>query len=158
MDRLTFDEYGCLMALVASLRGEDYYTKCGSVGYNKDNEIVAASYNGFAKGQKLSKEFLEDKTKKNLTVRHAEGNLLARIKKGELYSLYTNISPCRECAKNIAIHEIKKVVFIDEYHREQDFKKIFDFYGIQWYKLNRESLERVKQTIQNNILDYLNTL
>jgi len=132
MDRISFENLGILLSLAASLKSEDKFTQVGCAGFDRENRIVGISYNGYAKGQILSEEFLEDRDNKNLFVRHSETNLLSMHKKGDIHTMFLTCSPCRNCAVNIAAHEIKKIIFLEEYHREQDYKKVFDFYKIEY--------------------------
>lgn len=158
-NRISVDNLGILLSLCASLRGEDNFTKIGCAAFNENNEIIGISYNGFAKGQVLSEEFLNDRDNKNLFVRHAETNMLIRHKKGDIKSLYLNYSPCKTCAINISAFEVKRVIYLEEYHREQDFKKIFDFYNVEYKQITRIDILNIKEFIYNlhiKLIDLLN--
>lgn len=148
MERISFENLGLLLSLCASLRAEDKFTKVGCAGFDSDNRIVGISYNGFAKGQCLSAEFLEDRENKNLFVRHGETNLLSMYKKGDIHTLFLTCSPCRNCAVNIAAHDIKRVVFLEEYHREQDYKKVFDFYQIKWNLIEPAEIKEIRKFLK----------
>lgn len=133
--RLSFEELGILTALMASGRSEDlFYTKVGGVSFDKNKRILAVCYNGFAPGAELSPEFLQNRDEKNKYALHSEANLLSQTKIGEVDTIFLTHSPCSSCAKLIAANQVKNVIFLQEYHREQGYKEILDFYKIK-YKL-----------------------
>lgn len=146
-NRISVDNLGILLSLCASLRGEDNFTQIGCAAFNENNEIIGISYNGFAKGQVLTEEFLNDRDNKNLFVRHSETNMLSRHKKGDIKSLYLNYSCCKNCAINICAHDVKRVIYLEEYHREQDFKKIFDFYNVEYKQVTKEDILSIKEFV-----------
>lgn len=149
MNRLSFEEFGILLALMASGRSGDlFYTAVGGVAFDKNKRILAVCYNGFAPGQELDVEFLKDRDRKNSFVIHSETNLLSQVKTGEVDTIFLTHSPCENCSKLIAANQVKNVIFLQEYHRETKFKQIFEFYGIKWKQIDRTSLR--------NCFDFLN--
>lgn len=139
--RLNFEEFGILLALMASGRSGDlFYTSVGGVAFDKNKRILAVCYNGFAPGQELDVEFLKDRDKKNGLVLHSEMNLLAQCKIGEIGTIFITHSPCENCARLIAANQVKNVIFLQEYHREIKFKEVFEFYGIKWKQIDKDSL------------------
>jgi dCMP deaminase len=147
MRRLSFPEMGVLIGLAAAFRSEDPKTRVGAVGFNERNEIVGVAYNGFKAGMELTKEFLDDRELKNLYVMHAETNLLSRAKKGEIKTLFLTHSCCKNCAVNVAAHDVKEVVYLQEYHREQSFRAIFDFYGIKYSQIDKSQIDSIINTV-----------
>ena len=153
--RISFNELGILLALMASGRSGDlFYTAVGGVAFDKNKRILAVCYNGFAPGQEVSVEILKDRDKKNSLVFHSEMNLLAQCKIGEVDTIFLTHSPCENCSKLIAANQVKNVIFLQEYHRESKFKEIFEFYKINWRQINKtelltclEFLDKVKQDI-----------
>lgn len=141
MKRISFDQLGILISLAAACRGEDYNTVVGGAAFDDRNRILAVSYNGYAPKMHLPKEFLENRELKNSLVIHCETNLLAQLKIGEANTIYLNYAPCYSCAKNIAAHKVKRVMFLKEYHRDQQYKDIFQFYSIDYEKMNKETLK-----------------
>lgn len=152
--RLKFEEFGILLALTASSRSPDIFTKVGGVAFDKNKRILAVCYNGFAPGQELSPEFLNNREEKNKFVFHSEQNLLSQTKIGEVDTIFITHSPCENCARLIAANQVKNVIFLQEYHRESKFKEVFEFYDINWRQINKtelltclEFLDKVKQDI-----------
>jgi len=138
--RLNFEEFGILLALMASGRSVDLFTQVGGVSFDKDKRILAVCYNGFAPGQEVSDELLNDREKKNSLIFHSEQNLLAQTKIGEVDTIFLTHSPCQNCARLIAANQVKNVIFLREYHRENKFKEIFEFYKINWRQIDEKSL------------------
>ena len=138
--RLNFNEFGTLLALMASGRSPDIFTKVGGAAFDKNKRILAVCYNGFAPGQDLDIDFLKDRDKKNQFVIHSETNLLSQVKIGEVDTIFLTHSPCESCSKLIAANQVKNVIFLQEYHRESKFKEIFEFYNINWRQIDKDSL------------------
>ncbi len=138
--RLNFSEFGILLALMASGRSPDIFTKVGGVAFDKNKRILAVCYNGFASGQEVPEEVLKDRDKKNSLVLHSEMNLLAQCKIGQIDTIFLTHSPCENCAKLIAANQVKNVIFLREYHRESKFKEVFEFYKINWRQINKTEL------------------
>lgn len=150
-DRLSFEEFGILLALAASSRSEDIFTQVGGAAFDKDKRIIAVCYNGFLPKMQLSEEFLSNRELKNQYVFHSEQNLLAQIKKGDAETIFLTHSPCANCARLIAANDVKNVFFLQEYHRETGYKDIFNFYGVKHSMITKEQLSKVKTFLQNAI-------
>ena len=157
-NRLSFEEFGILLALAASSRSEDIFTQVGGAAFNKDKRIIAVCYNGFLPKMQLSEEFLSNRELKNQYVFHSEQNLLAQIKKGDAETIFLTHSPCANCARLIAANDVKNVFFLQEYHRETSYKDIFNFYGIKRSLISNTKLDKVKEFLQKTIflLDKIN--
>lgn len=141
MNRLSFEEFGILLALIASSRSGDlFFTKVGGASFDKNKRILAVCYNGFAPGMDLSVEFLKNRELKNSLVLHSEENLLSQTKLGEVDTIFVTHSPCHNCARLIAANQVKNVIFMEEYHKETKYKEVFEFYGIKWKKIDKDSL------------------
>lgn len=153
--RLNFSEFGILLSLMASGRSPDIFTKVGGVAFDKNKRILAVCYNGFAPGQELPPEFLNNREEKNKFVFHSEQNLLSQTKIGEVDTIFITHSPCENCARLIAANQVKNVIFLQEYHRESKFKEVFEFYDINWRQINKTELfscliflDKIKEDIQ----------
>lgn len=133
--RPTFPEYGILLAKTASLRAEDENTKVGAVAFDKDWHVLGTYYNGFLPKQTVDNKIWKDRDFKNKHVIHAENWLVSKTKNGEVARVCLNISPCEKCSVLLAAHKVREVYFEEEYHRETNFKGIFEFYGIKWEKI-----------------------
>jgi deoxycytidylate deaminase len=153
MERLTFDEYGCLLALMARSRSEDPFTKVGGVALNKEGRILGVSYNGLYSGMSLpdwmKKE--ENRDLKSDIFIHCESNLCAQITKDQCHTICLTISPCIKCCQNIAALNIKRVVYVSEYKKCNKFKKFFDFYGIEYYQLSEDQKNKIKKYILESV-------
>ncbi len=117
---------------IAEDRSSDSFTRVGAVGTNDRGEIISCSYNGTKAGYKFSFDETSpgNRDKKNLLYAHAEENLIIRNTRDEIVSVYLTHSPCKNCAKLLSIFGVQYVYFIEEYHREQDYKFIFEEYGV----------------------------
>lgn len=134
-DYLNWDEYFMGMAILASKRSKDPGTQVGAciVSNKKDeigpNRILSIGYNGFPQGCS-DDEFPWDREGEQLETKypyvvHAEQNAIlnARGKSLEGCSIYVNLFPCHDCARNIIQAGIKKVYYIDDKYAETDSTK-----------------------------------
>lgn len=115
--RIPLDETYLRMAhLWAHDRSYCVRKKVGALAV-KDGQMIADGYNGMPTGYENVCELPNGNT--NPLVLHAEANALAKIGKSTQSSrgatLYVTLSPCLECAKLIVQHEIKRVVYAEEY-------------------------------------------
>ncbi len=83
----------------------------------KDRQIIADGYNGTPSGFENQCEDHNGETK--WYVLHAEANAITKLAKSTQCSkdatLYTTLSPCKECSKLILQSGIKRVVYLEEY-------------------------------------------
>jgi dCMP deaminase len=83
----------------------------------KNGSIISDGYNGTPKGFDNKCEDSDGKTK--WYVMHAEANAILKLSKSNNSSigstLYTTLSPCRECAKLILQAEVEKVYYNERY-------------------------------------------
>lgn len=137
-NRISFDEVYIQMAHLISLRSEDPFTKVGCVATNDKKEVIGVSYNGLKSGMKMPDEFNLEKFRKekSLIFIHAEANLLTRFERNNIHTIYCNYAPCQSCAALIAAHGVKRFIFSEEYEKdlEKNYRKIFNFYGIEYKK------------------------
>lgn len=140
-NRPSFPETYMNIAIEMSKRSIDSQTRVGCIATNKNNEMIGGSYNGFRAGYKppfdITKE--ENRDKKLQLICHAEENILSRHEKGEIHRLYLTHSCCRNCAKLITLWDVKQVIFIEEYHREQDYKFILQEANVDFGQFDIES-------------------
>ena len=126
--RISSDKLGIMTALTNALRSEGYRTAVGACIMNKDGRIISTGFNGLCAGYDLDPQWTREQALKYMV--HAETNALSLIERGDGHTIFLNLSPCENCAQNIAAHGIKRVLYVDEYHRETSYKDIFDLYGI----------------------------
>ena len=134
LQRINFDEYLLLLAQVVKLRSQDVFRQVGVVCASSDNRILSCGYNGLASKFDPPNDFYLDRENvdRELLTYHGELNALMLTKRGDVETIALTCSPCRHCAKMIAGYRIRRVIYSEEYSREQEFKKIFDFYCIDY--------------------------
>ena len=135
MSRISWEEYALRMAQVAALRSEDPFKKVGASALDHSNRVIGVAYNGLSPGKQVPKQFWADRDKRRPFMIHAEANLLSLLKRGECSLLACTLLPCSSCASMIAAYSIKKVVYIEEYIRDNTAIEIFKFNGIECTQL-----------------------
>ena len=151
--RLNFDEYGVLLALAGSSRAEDVHTKCAAVGLNKEGRVLGIAYNGLSPGTKMPEWMTleENRIKKGEFFIHAEKNLCSLVRRGECETICLNLSPCISCCQTIAANSIRRVIYLQEYHRCNKFKEFFEFHGIYYQQLPKGSVEKIRDFMYNQV-------
>lgn len=136
--RISFETMAVNIAKAVAERSEDPFKKVGCAIFNKDARLLSVGYNGIQSKQKISDNFWLDRDKRRSKIIHAEINALSCINmydKPEL--LATTLLPCSSCAINIASYKIKKVLYIEDYCRDDHATDIFKFYKIKLIKYNK---------------------
>lgn len=133
--RMPWDKYALQLAETASLRSEDPYVKVGACALGEDYRVLSVGYNGLASGKIVADNFWQDRDKRRRYMIHAEANCLALFKASECSILAVTLLPCSYCATLIAGYKIPTVVYRETYERDLNALEIFDFYGIDCYKL-----------------------
>jgi dCMP deaminase len=136
--RLNWEEYFVSLSVVVSLRSPDVFTKVGAVCVSKENRILSCGYNGLLAGVDAPEGFYKERENPDrfLYTVHAEANALTLCRPNEVHTIAITCSPCAVCAKMIASYGIKRVLYLQEYHREKSFKDIFQFYNIEYSQVN----------------------
>jgi dCMP deaminase len=136
--RPTWDEYGIIIANVASLRSQDPNTKVGACALRHDNSIASIGYNGAPQGVEIDWNNREEKLKR---VIHSELNCLKYCLPGDVKTLYITHSPCVNCLALIASYKIKRVVFQESYHRDttNESEKIAKEFNIELIKYDNKN-------------------
>lgn len=137
-EKLPFDIVYMKMAyILANGRSIDFFTKVGCIAVNDKKELIGGSYNGFPPNYDpdFDINLEENRDLKNNLIYHAEQNIILRHPRNSIHTIYLTISPCKNCAKMIAGHGIKRVVYAEEYHRETEFKNIFSRYKVEYQQL-----------------------
>jgi len=127
------------VALEMADRSEDPFTRVGAVALTGDNRIIATAYNGLLPGYQISdleKHLLavppnDFRTERLPFMVHAEQNLCSLIKRGEARHCIINICPCPSCMLLLAVCGIKKVTFLEYYHRDARAESIAKFYDLE---------------------------
>lgn len=131
MNRISWEEYALKIAQVAALRSEDPYKQVGACGLDHSNRVIGVAYNGLAPGVNVDESFWANRDDRRPYMIHAETNLLSLFKRGECRMLACTLLPCTCCASMISAYGIKKVVYIEEYVRDNRAIEIFRFNGIE---------------------------
>ena len=131
---LSWDEYFMGVAMLSGMRSKDPHSQVGACIVSEDNKILSMGYNGFPKGSsddelswgKTSEDILNTKYP---YVVHAEQNAIlnARGKNLEGCSIYVNLFPCHDCARNIIQSGIKKVYYLEDKYKDTDSTKASKF-------------------------------
>ena len=115
MNRLDWNTYFMLQAVIVSLKSKDPSTKVGCYIADEDNHPISTGYNGFpAKLDESQFTWAKDKSQpyhktKYAYVHHAEENAILHARdslKGA--RLYVTLFPCNACAKMIITKKLKK--------------------------------------------------
>lgn len=141
------------IALELADRSEDEFTKVGCVAMTSDNRIIATAYNGLLPKHEIAdlrsfvfsrhgsvikskgkfKDTREEQYREHrlhLMV-HSEVNMCSLIKRGEATQCVINICPCPPCMLTLAVHGIKKVIYLYDYNRDSRSKEVADFYNLE---------------------------
>lgn len=130
--RISFEEMAIKFAIDASLRSEDPHIQVGCSILNKEGRLLSIGYNGLLPKQEATQDFWVNRDERRKYVIHAETNALACISRyEEPHILACTLLPCPSCAMNIISNNIKKVLYIQEYERDNLAHEIFDFYSIE---------------------------
>lgn len=141
--RINWDEYALSLAYVARLRSEDPYRRVGACALDYENRVLGVAYNGLKSGINTSAEFWRDRNKRRPYMIHAEANLLSLFKKGECRTIALTCSPCSACATLIAAHDIKRVLYCDEYEMDITGLDIIRFYNIENIRIDSAKIRAI---------------
>lgn len=136
--RISFHDLAIEVAKAASLRSEDQHKKVGCAILNDEGRLLSIGYNGLSPKKNESDTFWSNRDLRREYVIHAEANALSCITRYENpYLLATTLMPCSSCAINIVSYGIKKILYIEDYERDQSAKNIFKFYNIELIHYNK---------------------
>jgi dCMP deaminase len=133
--KISWEEYALRIADVATLRSEDPYKKVGACALDFSNRVIGVAYNGLSSGIDAPEGFWSDRDLRRPYMIHAETNLLSLFKRGDCRLLACTLLPCSSCASMIAAYGIKKVVYKEEYSRDNKAIEIFRFNNIECEQL-----------------------
>lgn len=126
-NRISWDEYGMLLAHAASQRSPDPYIIVGAAGFRVDHSTVCTGYNGAPAGVEI--DWSNRELRRPLVV-HAEYNCLKYAKHGEIHYLYVTMLPCSSCLKFAAATGVKEIIYDKLYHRDDSSLIKAQDYGI----------------------------
>ncbi|MFM8316432.1 MAG: deoxycytidylate deaminase, partial [Deltaproteobacteria bacterium] len=126
--QINWDEYFMLQAMLASYKSKDPNTKVGCVMVDAHNHQITMGYNGTIAGIDESlipwgnnREVPLEHQKYGYVI-HSEANAISHAK-GSLggAKVYVTLFPCNECAKLLASHRVKEIIYLsDKYHDTQE--------------------------------------
>lgn len=147
---LLWDEYFMALAELSAMRSKDPNTQVGACIVDKNNRILSIGYNGAPNGfddndfpWEREGEPLETKY---LYVVHAERNAILNYRGSrkdlEGATIYVDLFPCNECAKEIIQSGIKEVVYLSDKYANTEgtiaSKRLFDACGVTYRQLEIE--------------------
>lgn len=138
------------MAYVVALGSKDARTKIGAVVIGDDNEIRSTGYNGFPRGLDDNITERQDKPEKDFWFEHAERNAIFNaVRIGVSLrdcTMYTQRTPCEECARAIVQAGISRVVIhkkwaADERDLHPRSRRMFEECGVTLEEWDGDILE-----------------
>lgn len=152
-DVLSWDDYFMAVAKLSAKRSKDPSTQVGACIVSADNRILSIGYNGTPNGV-CDDAFPWDREgapldTKYLYVVHAERNAILNYHGSrrdlEGATIYVDLFPCNECAKEIIQTGIKHVVYLSDKYADTDgtiaSKRLFEACGITTRQLLPEKSE-----------------
>jgi len=127
------------IAIIASKRSEDPHKKVGACVLDKKGRVLGVGYNGIRAGQVKGEDFWGDRDNRRNYIIHAEVNALANVDIYKANLLAVTLLPCPSCANIIASHSISKVLYLEDYDKDQNAKEIFKFHNIDLIKYESRS-------------------
>jgi dCMP deaminase len=159
-DNLSWDEYFMAIAKLSAMRSKDPNTQVGACIVN-NNRILSIGYNGTPNGYD-DKYFPWDREgepleTKYMYVVHAERNAILNYlgnRKDFLDStLYVDLFPCNECAKEIIQSGIKEIVYLSDKYADTEStiasKRMLDECGVKYRQLSKEHQKIIKLNLEN---------
>lgn len=130
----SWSEYFIKMCDVVKLRSKDPEKQVGAILVSNDNRIISSGYNGLKKGVDDNIDWSNRELVHSLVL-HAEVNcLLYATSKFENTTLYSTLSPCKNCIKLIASSGVKKIIYQKKYKEFEDFKEVEQI--CKFYEIN----------------------
>ena len=137
-ERISWDEYGMLLAYAAAQRSPDPYMIVGAAAFRTDRSTVATGYNGAPAGVEID---WSDRDARRPFVLHAETNCLKFAAQSECYYLYVTLLPCRECLLRAAAYGVKEVIYDQVYDKDTSSLQKAEEYGITLRQYSPQKLK-----------------
>ena len=147
-DYLNWDEYFMGVATLTAMRSKDPNTQVGACIVDNEKRILSVGYNGAPNGFDDDK-FPWDRSgipleTKYLYVCHAEMNAITNFRGSRKdlkdSTIYVDLFPCNECAKQIIQSGIKHVIYLCDKYADTDgvkaSKRMFEECGVTYQKLD----------------------
>lgn len=122
----SFDDIYMTMVYLIASKSRDESSKLGAVVVGSKNELRTTGYNGFVRGLDYNSPERLERPEKYFWFEHAERNaiynaVLAGISL-EGCKMYTNGTPCMDCARAIVQSGIKEVIIDPEWDKHNNSK------------------------------------
>jgi len=127
------------IAVIASKRSEDPHKKVGACVLDKRGRVLGVGYNGIRAGQSKGEDFWGNRDNRRNYIIHAEVNALANVDISKADLIAVTLLPCASCANIVASHNISKVLYLEDYEKDQTSKEIFKFHNINLIKYESSS-------------------
>jgi len=148
-DYLSWDEFFMSIAKLSAMRSKDPNTQVGAC-IVKDNRILSIGYNGTPNGMR-DETFPWRREGSNLETKyffvvHAERNAILNYRGSrkdlEESTIYVDLFPCNECAKEIIQVGIKEIVYLSDKYADTEStiasKIMLDECGVKYRQLEEE--------------------
>ena len=160
---LNWDEYFMGVAKLTAMRSKDPNTQVGACIVDNEKRILSVGYNGAPNGFDDDK-FPWDRSgipleTKYLYVCHAEMNAILNYrgtrKELENATVYVDLFPCNECAKDIIQAGIKEVVYLSDKYDGTDgnlvSKHLFNSCGVKYRQMDKKLQHDLKISLKPDI-------
>jgi dCMP deaminase len=161
--RLDWDLYFMGLAYQVSSRSGCHHVRAGSVIVDQKNRIIGTGYNGAApdfpnhleigcRKEAAGKTYENSRNSGLCEGVHAEMNALANLTTNQSgFTLYTTLSPCFSCAKNLAAYKPNKIVF-SMFYDEEESKPARDY--LERGKIGVEQIKMTPELILMSMLSH----
>lgn len=159
---LNWDEYFMAIAKLSAMRSKDPSTQVGACIVSDNNRILSIGYNGAPNGYHddnfpWAREGSSLETKYMYVV-HAERNAILNYRGSrkdlEGATIYVDLFPCNECAKEIIQSGIKEVVYLsDKYHTTESTiasRRLFDSCNVKYRKLEITNKQEINISLKED--------
>ncbi len=133
--RLSWEQTALNLAFnIADYRSEDPYVQVGAVIIKNDNSFLLG-YNGSLSGKNIDWSNRDERRK---VVFHAEENVLADVKTGEIKLLAVTHLPCSNCLRTAARKGVTKIIYSleAENYDNEGTKKLAKEFSIELKQLS----------------------
>lgn len=162
-DYLNWDQYFMAIAKLSAMRSKDPSTQVGACIVSNTNRILSIGYNGAPNGYH-DDEFPWEREgapldTKYMYVVHAERNAVLNYRGSrkdlEGATIYVDLFPCNECAKEIIQCGIKEVVYLTDIFKsgqEQTVasRRMFDACGVTYRQLVIDDDQNIAINLKKN--------
>lgn len=137
-ERISWDEYGMLLAYAAAQRSPDPHVIVGAAAFRRDRSTAGTGYNGAIPGEEID---WSDRNARRPFVVHAEANCLKFSAQSECYYLYVTMLPCKECLLRASAYGVKEIIYDQVYERDSSSLEKAQEYGITLRQYSPQKLK-----------------